>query len=60
MASLERLGAWVAGYRPDDRARLGVRGHVADTIGACGVFVFGLLPKKRPAPAIVPYGLRKM
>ena len=34
MSALEQLGAFVAAYRPDERARAAVRLHVADTIGA--------------------------
>jgi 2-methylcitrate dehydratase PrpD len=34
MSALEDFGAFVAGYRPDDRARAVLRLHMADTIGA--------------------------
>ena len=34
MTALEQLGAFVATYRPDERACAGVRLHTADTIGA--------------------------
>ena len=34
MTALEQLGAFVATYTPDDRARAEVRLHAADTIGA--------------------------
>ena len=34
MTSLEQLGAFVAGHRPDEAARAAARLHVADSIGA--------------------------
>ena len=34
MTALEKLGAFVAGYRPDARTREAMRLHVADTVGA--------------------------
>jgi 2-methylcitrate dehydratase PrpD len=34
MSSLEQLGAFVAGYQPDQAARAAARLHVADTVGA--------------------------
>lgn len=32
----------------------------ADTLGACTVFLFAFIPQRKPPPAIVPYGLRRM
>jgi 2-methylcitrate dehydratase PrpD len=34
MSSLEQLGAFVAGYKPDEAAQAAVRAHTADTVGA--------------------------
>jgi VanZ family protein len=45
---------WTAGRTSD------LHDWIADTLGACIVFVFVLIPKRKPRPAIVPYGLRKM
>ncbi|MFH0908556.1 MAG: VanZ family protein [bacterium] len=36
------------------------RDWVADTLGACTVFLFAFIPQRKSPPAIVPYGLRKM
>ncbi len=36
------------------------RDWMADTLGACIVFLFALIPQRKPPPTIVPYGLRRM